>query len=94
MINTLTHVRSTPLPPPLPLGIKTGLPAWLLQDKNLRIRGMFPPFRAAVERYFMRLSEIIAPLQAESHGPVIAFQVGGSKTVGDVRTRGHTQGHT
>ena len=52
-----------------------GLPSWLLKDKNMRVRSTYAPFLAAVDRYFDKLLPMLAQLQANRGGPIIAFQV-------------------
>ena len=52
-----------------------GLPAWLLKDPHMQVRCMYPPYLAAVERYFDALVPRFAPLLASNDGPIIAVQV-------------------
>lgn len=52
-----------------------GLPAWLLQDPELQVRCAYPPFLAAIDRFFAALLPRLAPLQTSRSGPIIAFQV-------------------
>src|SRR5512140_3851788 len=52
-----------------------GLPAWLLKDPLMQVRCMYPPYLAAVDRYFDALLPRLAALQVSQGGPVIAFQV-------------------
>lgn len=52
-----------------------GLPAWLLQDQNIRVRCSDPEFMEAAERYLMRLGQELAPLQIDRGGPIILIQV-------------------
>ena len=52
-----------------------GLPAWLLKDPLLQVRCMYPPYLAAVDRFFEALMPVLKPLLASSGGPVIACQV-------------------
>ena len=52
-----------------------GLPAWLLKDPRMQVRCMYPPYLAAVERYFDALVPRFAPLLASKDGPIIAVQV-------------------
>jgi beta-galactosidase len=52
-----------------------GLPAWLLKDPNMQIRCAYPPYLAAVDRFFDELLPKLVPLQSTKGGPVIAMQV-------------------
>ena len=52
-----------------------GLPSWLLRDNKMRVRSTYPPFLAAVDRYFDKLLPMLARLQANRGGPIIAFQI-------------------
>ena len=52
-----------------------GLPAWLLKDPAMQVRCAYPPFLAAVDRFFDALLPLLAPLQSTRGGPVIAMQV-------------------
>jgi beta-galactosidase len=52
-----------------------GLPAWLLADPNMRVRCAYPPYLAAVDRFFGDLLPRITPLQSTRGGPLIAVQV-------------------
>jgi beta-galactosidase len=52
-----------------------GLPAWLLKDPNMQVRCTYPPYLAAVDRYFAALLPVVAPLQATRGGAIIAVQV-------------------
>ncbi|WP_272923811.1 glycoside hydrolase family 35 protein [Streptomyces sp. SID3343] len=52
-----------------------GLPAWLLKDPGMRLRCAYPPFLAAVDRWFDAVMPLVTPLLAEHGGPVIAVQV-------------------
>ncbi len=52
-----------------------GLPAWLLKDPAMQLRCAYPPYLAAVDRFFDELQPRLAPLQIGRGGPVIAFQV-------------------
>uniref|UniRef100_A0A3Q1JGZ8 Beta-galactosidase n=1 Tax=Anabas testudineus TaxID=64144 RepID=A0A3Q1JGZ8_ANATE len=51
-----------------------GLPSWLLQDKDMRLRTTYPGFADAVNLYFDKLVSVIKPLMVKG-GPVIAVQV-------------------
>ncbi len=52
-----------------------GLPAWLLKDKNMQIRCMYPDFTACVERYYRELLGRLRPLLQSNSGNIIAMQV-------------------
>lgn len=52
-----------------------GLPAWLLKDKNMQIRCMYPDYLKYVERFYKELLARLVP-HLESHGGnIIAMQV-------------------
>ncbi len=52
-----------------------GLPAWLLKDKNMQIRCMYPDYLKCVERFYKELLPRLVP-HLESHsGNIIAMQV-------------------
>ena len=52
-----------------------GLPAWLLKDKNMQIRCMYPEYLKCVERFYKELLARLVP-HLESHGGnIIAMQV-------------------
>ena len=52
-----------------------GLPAWLLKDKNMRLRCFHKPYLDAVERFYDELFPRLKPLLASNGGPIIAMQV-------------------
>ena len=52
-----------------------GLPAWLLADKNMRLRVNHPAYLEKVGRFMTRLMSELVPLQCTRGGPVIAMQV-------------------
>ena len=52
-----------------------GLPAWLLNDPQMQVRCMYPPYLAAVDRCFGALLPRLKPLLASNGGPIIAMQV-------------------
>jgi len=52
-----------------------GLPAWLLANKEMKIRTKDPQFLAAAERYIKKVGEIAAPLQVAKGGPILMVQV-------------------
>ncbi len=52
-----------------------GLPAWLLKDKNMQIRCMYPDYLKCVDRFYKELLPRLVP-HLESHGGnIIAIQV-------------------
>ena len=52
-----------------------GLPAWLLADPDMEVRCCYPPYLAAVRRFYEALLPRLLPLQIQQGGPVIAMQV-------------------
>ncbi|KAA0714712.1 Beta-galactosidase-1-like protein 2 [Triplophysa tibetana] len=52
-----------------------GLPSWLLQDKQMKLRTTYSGFTTAINSYFDKLIPKIVPLQFKRGGPVIALQV-------------------
>ena len=52
-----------------------GLPAWLLKDKNMQIRCMYPDFLTCIERYYKELLGRLKPLLQTNGGNIIAMQV-------------------
>lgn len=52
-----------------------GLPAWLLADPDMEVRCCYPPYLAAVRRFYDALLPRLLPLQIQRGGPVIAMQV-------------------
>lgn len=52
-----------------------GLPAWLLQDKNMRLRCNYKPYLDCVRRYYMALGAQINGLLEKNGGNIIAMQV-------------------
>ncbi len=52
-----------------------GFPAWLLATAGLEVRSRDPRFLAAAGRYFQRLGQELAPLEAERGGPILMVQV-------------------
>ena len=52
-----------------------GLPSWLLNEPDIRLRSRDPRFLAAVDAYFERLLTPLVPQLATHGGPVIAVQV-------------------
>lgn len=52
-----------------------GFPAWLLKDENMRLRCNYPPYLAAVRRYYEALAGELRPLLAKNGGNVLMLQV-------------------
>lgn len=52
-----------------------GFPAWLLQDKNMRLRCNYAPYMACVQRYYTALGEQLSPHLEKNGGCIIAMQV-------------------
>ncbi len=52
-----------------------GMPWWLLKDPEMHVRGRYPGFLSAVQRYYKALGEQLAPLQATKGGPIVMVQV-------------------
>lgn len=52
-----------------------GLPAWLMKDRNLRLRCNDADYLAHVERYYSAIVEQIKPYLAVNGGNIIAMQV-------------------
>jgi beta-galactosidase len=52
-----------------------GYPAWLLHDRNLKLRSLDPAYQHAAGRWMDRLGRELAPLQLGRGGPIIAVQV-------------------
>ncbi|AVP35957.1 glycoside hydrolase family 35 protein [Staphylococcus felis] len=52
-----------------------GLPAWLLNDRNMRIRSRDPKYLEKVRTYFHELFKILTPLQIDNGGPIIMMQI-------------------
>lgn len=52
-----------------------GLPAWLLNEQEMRIRSSDPKFIEKVARYYEELFKQISPLQIDQGGPVIMMQL-------------------
>lgn len=52
-----------------------GLPSWLLRDKDMKLRSMYPGFVKAVNRYFDKLLPLLKEFQFSYGGPIIAFQI-------------------
>lgn len=52
-----------------------GLPYWLLNEDNIRVRSTDTKFISHVSDYFKELFKIITPLQVTEDGPVIMMQI-------------------
>ena len=52
-----------------------GFPPWIFADSSVKVRTRDPKFLAAADRYFVRLGQELAPLQAAHGGPIIAVQI-------------------
>ncbi len=52
-----------------------GLPAWLLKEDGMKLRGKYEPYLKHVKEYYAKLFGILSPLQITKGGPVIMFQV-------------------
>lgn len=52
-----------------------GLPAWLLKDKNMQIRCMYPDYLKCVERFYKELLPRLVPHLQSNGGNIIAMQV-------------------
>jgi beta-galactosidase GanA len=52
-----------------------GLPAWLLKDRDLKVRCLDPKYFSAVEGYILRLGQELRDLQITRGGPIIMVQV-------------------
>lgn len=52
-----------------------GLPAWLLSDDGMRLRGNHKPFLKHVDDYYKILFRILGPMQITKGGPIILMQI-------------------
>lgn len=52
-----------------------GLPAWLLKDRNMRIRSSDSKYLKKVNTYFKELFKVLTPLQIDNGGPIIMMQI-------------------
>lgn len=52
-----------------------GFPAWLLQDKNMQIRCMYPDYIACVDRFYKELLSRLVPHLQSNGGNIIAMQI-------------------
>lgn len=51
-----------------------GYPAWLLKERDMKVRSQNPRFLAAAAKYMRKLGEQLAPLQITHGGPIIMVQ--------------------
>lgn len=52
-----------------------GLPWWLLQHEDIRLRTRDPRFLAAAQRYLAEVGRVLTPLQVSRGGPILMVQV-------------------
>ncbi|MGO3732891.1 MAG: glycoside hydrolase family 35 protein [Vagococcus sp.] len=52
-----------------------GLPYWLLNDRNMKVRSSDPSFLACVDSYYDELFKRLVPHQVTNGGPIIMMQV-------------------
>lgn len=52
-----------------------GLPAWLLKDKNMRLRCSYAPYLEAIDEYYSVLMPKLAPYQTDCGGNIIMMQI-------------------
>ncbi len=52
-----------------------GLPAWLLKDKNMRVRCSYEPYLNAVKEYYSVLMPKLAPYQIDRGGKIFLMQI-------------------
>ena len=52
-----------------------GLPPWLLKDKNMQVRCMYPGYISAVDRFYNELMERLKPHMQSNGGNIIAMQI-------------------
>lgn len=52
-----------------------GLPFWLLQDGDMKLRFNYPPYLAKIDRYYKRLFQEFNDLQIDKGGPIVMMQV-------------------
>ena len=52
-----------------------GIPPYLLKDPDLRVRGMYPRYMQAAERYMAQLAKVITPSLVTHGGAIIMVQV-------------------
>lgn len=52
-----------------------GLPAWLLRDRNMRVRCSYPPFLEKVKRYYHHLLPLLRDHQIDRGGNILMMQI-------------------
>lgn len=52
-----------------------GLPAWLLRDRNMRLRCSYEPYLNAVKNYYSELIPKLVPYQIDKGGNIILMQI-------------------
>ncbi|MBQ7943803.1 MAG: beta-galactosidase [Lachnospiraceae bacterium] len=52
-----------------------GLPAWLLKDRNMRLRCSYEPYLQAVKEYYEVLIPMLVPYQIDRGGNIILVQI-------------------
>lgn len=52
-----------------------GLPPYLLKDPELRVRGLYPRYMKAAERYMARLATVLTPALVTHGGAIVLVQV-------------------
>lgn len=52
-----------------------GLPAWLLKDRNMRVRCMYKPYLDAVTAFYKALITRLLPMMHSNGGNIIAMQI-------------------
>jgi len=52
-----------------------GIPPYLLKDPELRVRGLYPRYMQAAERYMTQLVRVIKPLLVTRGGPILMLQI-------------------
>ena len=52
-----------------------GLPAWLLRDRNMRLRCSYEPYLNAVKNYYSELIPKLVPYQIDRGGNIILMQI-------------------
>lgn len=52
-----------------------GLPAWLLRDRNMRLRCSYEPYLSAVKDYYSELIPKLMPYQIDRGGNIILMQI-------------------
>lgn len=52
-----------------------GLPAWLLKDKNMRLRCFYKPYLEKIDKYYDVLMKKLRPLLSTNGGNIIAMQI-------------------